>query len=386
MIFSLLLSLALVSAAPSSLRIATFNVALESAQARGVIERLSAGDVRAAQIAAIIQTIRPDILLINELDFDPEGEAAELFHGYLERPQYGQTPIRYPHRFLAPVNTGVPSGFDLDGDGKPGGAADALGFGHHPGHYGMLLLSRFPILREEAKTFRHFRWAAMPGALRPPAVAGEGWFWPDWLWEQLPLSSKSHWVVPVATPLGRIDVIAAHPTPPVFDGPERRNARRNHDEIRLIADLLDPERGGYLVDDRGLRGALPAEALAVVLGDLNADPVDGASWPGAIAQLLQHPRLQTHFVPRSQGAVASAQRRGGANLEQRGDPAADTAEFSPEVGNLRVDYVLPSRGLCAVDGGVFWPKPGEPGSEWVEASDHRLVWLDLILCPADEAP
>lgn len=384
MTLAAMLGIALLASPAPTLRVATFNVALESPEPGGIAQRLAGEDERAARIAAIIQAVRPDILLVNELDFDPAGEAAELFSSrYLGRSQFGQEPLAYPYRFLAPVNTGVASGFDLDGDGRPGGPADALGFGRHPGHYGMLLLSRFPILREESRTFRHFRWAAMPEALRPPAVSGEGWFWPDWIWEQLPLSSKSHWVIPVATPLGRIEVIAAHPTPPVFDGPERRNARRNHDEIRLIADLLDPDRGRYLVDDRGRQGPLPADARAVILGDLNADPVDGASWPGAIAQLLGHPRIDARFVPRSEGAVASAARRGGANTEHRGDPAADTAEFSPEVGNLRVDYVLPSRGLCPVGGGVFWPAPGERGAEWVEASDHRLVWLDLAPCPGD---
>jgi len=30
-----------------------------------------------------------------------------------------------------------------------------------------------------------------------------------------------------------IHILASHPTPPVFDGVEDRNGRRNHDEIRL---------------------------------------------------------------------------------------------------------------------------------------------------------
>ncbi|MDW8479892.1 MAG: endonuclease/exonuclease/phosphatase family protein [Xanthomonadales bacterium] len=298
----------------------------------------------------------------------------------------GRQGIDYPHRYLAPVNTGVDSGLDLDRDGATGGPADALGFGRHPGHYGMLLLSRHPILAAEARSFRTLPWAALPGALRPPAASGEGWFWSDEEWRRLPLSSKSHWVVPVETPIGRIEVIAAHPTPPVFDGPERRNARRNHDEIRLLAALLEREPGPWLVDDQGRPGPLPAEARFVILGDLNADPADGASWPGAIAQLLEHPRVDARFVPRSAGAVRSAARRGGANLRHRGDHAADTADFGPEVGNLRVDYVLPGAGLCAVDGGVFWPAPEEPGAEWVEASDHRLVWLDLAALRGGRGP
>ena len=44
---------------------------------------------------------------------------------------------------------------------------------------------------------------------------------------------------------------------------------------------------------------------------------------------------------------------------------------------MRVDYVLPSKGFKVLDAGVFWPKRGAPGSDWVTASDHRLVWVDL---------
>ena len=59
------------------------------------------------------------------------------------------------------------------------------------------------------------------------------------------------------------------------------------------------------------------------------------------------------------------------------DPAA-TAEFH---SGIRVDYLLPSTDLEVTGGGVFWPAPEEDpeGHAWAEAaSDHRLVWLDLI--------
>jgi len=29
--------------------------------------------------------------------------------------------------------------------------------------------------------------------------------------------------------------------------------------------------------------------------------------------------------------------------------------------------------------GVLWPTRGEAGHQWVEVSDHRLVWLDISL-------
>jgi hypothetical protein len=38
---------------------------------------------------------------------------------------------------------------------------------------------------------------------------------------------------------------------------------------------------------------------------------------------------------------------------------------------------LPSQGLRVLRGGVFWPKPGEPGADWIDATDHHMVWLDI---------
>src|SRR3546814_14376375 len=80
-------------------------------------------------------------------------------------------PLHYPYRYLAPVNTGVPSGLDLDGSGTIGGEGrdrgnDAWGYGLHPGQYGMLVLSRYPIDTDAVRTFRLLKWSAMPGAAR----------------------------------------------------------------------------------------------------------------------------------------------------------------------------------------------------------------------------
>ena len=68
------------------------------------------------------------------------------------------------------------------------------------------------------------------------------------------LSSKSHWDVPVTVGAHTVHVLASHPTPPTFDGPEDRNGRRNHDEIRFWADYISSLRSGYIVDDAGRRG------------------------------------------------------------------------------------------------------------------------------------
>lgn len=372
------------------LRIATYNASLYDDRDEGLVERLQAGDGNARKVAAVLQRVRPDIVLLNEFDYDAAGRAADLFQrDYLEVAQPGGgTALHYPHRYFAPVNTGVPSGLDLDRSGTAGAAAvdgedaqaarargnDAWGYGLHPGQYGMLLLSKHPIDAAAARTFQQLKWNAMPGARRPmdPAT-GAGWH-PDATWAQLRLSSKSHWDVPVRTPLGTVHVLASHPTPPVFDGPEDRNGARNHDEIRLWSEYLSPGDKPWLCDDAGRCGGLAADARFVILGDLNNDPVDGDGAHEAILALLEHPRVLRMATPRSDGAADAA----GADLPgRRGSPAHATGDFGPRVGPLRLDYVLPSTGFSAIGSGVYWPAAGRPGADVVDGSDHRLVWVDL---------
>src|SRR5690554_7367782 len=187
---------------PDTLRVASYNVSLYSDEPGGLVRRLQAGDDGARRVAAVLQRVRPDVVLLNEFDHVADGSAAELFQrGYLERAQPGGgQPIRYPYRYLAPVNTGVPSGLDLDGNGTVGGEGrargnDAWGYGLHPGQYGMLLLSRYPIDADAARTFRLLKWSAMPGARRPVDPDTGAPFHRDDVWEQLRLSSKSHWDV-----------------------------------------------------------------------------------------------------------------------------------------------------------------------------------------------
>lgn len=371
------------SAAP--LRVATYNTSLYADTAGGLVGQLEGDDGQARKIAAVLQRVRPDIVLLNEFDYDPAGRAADLFQGYLATAQPGGgDPLRYPYRYLAPVNTGVQSGLDLDRNGQAGGEGrdrgnDAWGYGLHPGQYGMLVLSRHPIDAARVRTFQQLKWSAMPGARAPrDPRTGAPWY-PPTVWSQLRLSSKSHWDVPVDTPLGTVHLLAAHPTPPVFDGPENRNGMRNADEIRLWAEYISPGDKPWLCDDRGRCGGLADDAPFVIAGDYNADPDDGDGEPGAIAQLLDNPRVNAGFVPRSRGAAERAGERG---IVRKGELATHTGDFGPEGGTLRLDYVLPSDKLRVVDGAVFWPATGEPGADIVDASDHHLVWLDLVAASA----
>src|SRR5918996_3620933 len=147
-----------------SVRFATFNASLNRNSAGAFKAAVSTTtDSQIKAVAEIIQRAAPDVLLINEFDFDESGESLRLFQdNYLSISQNGGTPIRYPYRFSAPSNTGIPSGFDLDNDGTVGGGNDAYGFGLFPGQFGMAVYSKYPIDLDNVRTFPHFRWRDMP--------------------------------------------------------------------------------------------------------------------------------------------------------------------------------------------------------------------------------
>jgi endonuclease/exonuclease/phosphatase family metal-dependent hydrolase len=361
--------------AGKSVRLATFNIKELNAAKLAQVDAQGRGtNMQLRKAAEIIQRMRPDVLFINEIDFDVERQQnAVLFRDrYLKHGQTGQRPIDYPHIFFAPVNTGVPTGQDLDHDGRADGPADAYGFGHYPGEYGMALFSRVPIEQNSVRRFQQFLWQDMPGNLMPDGRDGK----PRWYSEKeavvLRLSSKSHWDVPLRVGERLVHILASHPTPPIFDGPEDRNGRRNFDENRLWADYVSGStRGDYIIDDTGRRGGLPAGELFVIAGDLNSDPIKmephAAYRRPPIQMLLSNERIQDP-KPRSLGSAAEAD-------DYPGDKTTLTNEFG------RIDYVLPCRELRISDAGVFWPPPGDMLHPLVSdpdaASDHRLVWVDI---------
>lgn len=375
------------TAAKSPTRFATFNASLNRFVAGQLVTDLSTpNNVQAKTVAEIVQRNRPDVLLINEFDYDAGGVAANLFRdNYLEVSQNGAAPIDYPYAYTAPSNTGIPSGFDLNNNGVVGGPDDAFGFGFFPGQFGMAVFSKYPIDVTAVRTFQTFLWKDMPGALlpdNPVTPAPADWYSPAEL-AVFRLSSKSHWDVPIEIGKKTVHFLVSHPTPPVFDGPEDRNGTRNHDEIRFWADYLSPGKGGYIYDDGGSRGGLKPGELFVIAGDENADPLDGDSVPGAIQQLLEHPLVNTKVTPASEGAVQQSALQSGANLTHRSNPAFDTADFADGTpGNLRADYVLPRKNLQIAGAGVFWPLNSDPlfglvGVFPFPSSDHRLVWVDV---------
>jgi hypothetical protein len=390
-----------------SVRFATFNLSLNRSAAGLLVDHLSHPEVddvfrrQARNNAEVIQRTRPDVLLINEFDFAPQ--AVELFRrNFLEVSQNGARPIHYRYAFIAPSNTGVATGFDLNNNGAivttpgaPGYGDDAFGFGAFPGQFGMVVYSKYPILRGRVRTFQFFRWKDMPGARLPddPATSAPAdWYSPDEL-NVFRLSSKSHWDLPIRIGKETVHFLVSHPTPPVFDGPEDRNGTRNHDEIRFWADYISGgSRADYIYDDGGTRGGLWAGEKFVIAGDQNSDPLDGDSIPGSIQQLIEHPLVNVSETPASEGAVEAAALQGGANASHRSNPRFDTADFADTApGNLHADYVLPSKNMRILDSAVFWPVQSDPlfrltgvfnSAQWgpvggFPTSDHRLVWVDV---------
>ncbi len=383
---------------PVTIRVATFN--LEDVR---TTDLLDPSHPRLKNLAEVIQRVRPNIILLNEIAYDQPGSpgfvegdtpgqnALRFINNFLVQPQNGVEPIRF-RAYAAPVNTGVASGFDLDNDGvvaktytfpEPSGpdgkptdlppdarayGNDCWGFGGFPGQYGMAILvdERLEILSDQIRTFQRLPWDYVSGAFLPAAADGSAWFTAE---EKAVarLSSKSHWDVPVKLPNGAVlHMLCSHPTPPAFDGPELRNKKRNHDEIRFWRDYI--ENAAYIVDDRDEPNGLRRADLFVILGDLNADPDEGDSFKNPIkTQLLSSNRINAEVVPKADIDLTAA-----------GLDADDTALFK-----LRVDYVLPSAAIEVVRSGVWRLAPGggEPASAF--PSDHFPVWADLSVPAPD---
>ncbi|WP_438990755.1 endonuclease/exonuclease/phosphatase family protein [Lentibacter sp.] len=357
---SLLLSLAW--GAPllaQDLRIAFFSAGL-SRKGPGLLLR----DIwrEEAQVLAtrdVIARIDPDILVLSDVDYDAELAALRAFADLLAK-----TVAPYPHAFAQRPNTGWATGLDMDGDGRLGGPRDAQGFGYFAGQGGLAVLSRFPIDDARLQDFSALLWRDLPDALLPTHASGKA-FPSDAARAAQRLSTTAHWSLPVTLPSGPLTLLISQATPPVFDGPEDQNGKRNHDENAL-----------WLHHIEGRLGTPPSGPFLLAFG-ANLDPADGAGRREVMQRLLTHPALQD---PRPKSAGAALEPTPG----QRGDPALDTADWTdptPETfgpGNMRVDFLLPSADILVTDAGVFWPPPASHDHTLaLSASRHRLVWIEI---------
>ncbi|MEW2912287.1 endonuclease/exonuclease/phosphatase family protein [Leisingera sp. JC11] len=326
-----------------TLRIATFNTEL-SRDGPGLLLRdiIRDGDPQVTAVVQVIAAAQPDVLALQGIDWDYEGQALAALSARLA--DHG---LDYPYRVALQPNSGLPppAPLDMDGNGKAGEPRDNQGYGRFRGQGGIALLSRLSVDHDGIRDFSALLWKDLAGALLPQHPDGSPFPSAEAQAAQR-LSATAHWLVPLLLPDGsRLNVMTFHATPPLFDGPEDRNGRRNHDEIRLWQLLLD-----------GVFGAAP-EPPFVIAGDANLDPERGEGRSEAIRSLLADPRLQDP-------------------LPQNPEAGTATVEWQ-SADRMRVDYVLPSAGLTVTGRGVAWPDG--PDAPAATASRHRLVWVDLLL-------
>ena len=299
-------------------------------------------------IARITAQVAPDVILLLGVDYDLEALGLAAL-----RRRMSEAGISYPYLLSRRPNTGMATGLDLDGDGRLGEPEDAQGYGDFAGQEGMAVLSRFPIRTDGIRDLSGVLWRDVPGALRTDDTGAP--LYPDAVWEVLRLASVAQWQVPLDTPIGRLDLLALYAGPPVFDGPEDRNGRRNHDQLMFWLHFLD-----------GVFGPAPLDRF-VLIGGTNQDPVGGEGRKAAIRALLDDPRLQD---PRPRRPDPEGRLTDAARLHTVDWP-------DPGPGTLRVDYILPSTDWRVVASGVHWPQSGAAAEDAALASRHRMVWMDL---------
>ena len=373
--------------ATTKLRIATFNVSMEAfnyakpspnrtpnVTGDELTQALRGNNPQIKNIAEIIQRVNPDIILLNEFDHVDKNHENILYFmkNYLGNGQNKQNEIHYPYFYQGTVNTGVKVNKNTNNENKDNQPTtnNLHGYGYFEGHYGMVLLSKYPIDEKAIRTFQLFKWRDMPGALKPidPSTK-EPWFSED-VWSNLRLSSKSHWDIPVNINGQTVHVLASHPTPPVFDGLENRNGKRNHDEIRFWFDYINNTQASYIYDDNGNKGGLSPNQPFVIVGDQNASSVEGDAINSSIEALITDSKLQDPMPTSLGGQLHKSD-----NIN---------AKYHTAYWGMRADYVLPSVfGFTIKDSGVFWPQKNDEAFRLIKdrqaSSDHRLVWVDLDL-------
>ena len=313
--------------AMADIRIATFAAPLSRDGPGLLLRDLGRNDPQIDATIQILNQIAPDILVLTDFDFDLSLIALNAFNAQLDRP--------FDHLFSAPPNSGLPTTLDMDGNGRKGEPRDAQGYGRFTGDGGMAILSRFSI--GTVRDLTNLLWQDLPSA-RLPRVN-------DTLFPSIEaiskqrLSSTNHWIVPIETPIGQLNLLAFAATPPVFDGPEDRNGLRNADEIRLWELVLAGHFG-------------PPPPNPVVLGNANLDPNAGDGLRSAIQSLLENPAL---FDPH---------------------PDQPTAVW-PEIGHLRVSYVLPATSLSIQKAETAWSFDALSSDTVTVSGPHRIVWVDV---------
>ncbi|WOT03660.1 endonuclease/exonuclease/phosphatase family protein [Shewanella youngdeokensis] len=380
--------------------------------------------IQIKNIAAIIQTERPAVLLMAEFNNDGSGEDLEAIQGfrlnYLSVPQnaLGATaatekllePIQFGYAESFATNTGLLSDFDLNRDGNVALPDDGWGFGFYHGQYAFGLLSQYPIDTANIRTFQNFKWKDMPGEANPTIIncddsnnpipagmaCGDKWYTDD-VWAVRPMSSKNHVDAPIIIPTENGDkvvhLLLSHPTPPIYDTVTENNKLLNRAEIKFWDDYTSGE-GSYIYDDAGNEGGIADDASFVILGDLNADPESGDGHLDTIKALLNSDKVNQLAT----NGVYAPTSLGGPECLATGECRAENwdtlyPDMVTSTSGLRIDFVMPSADLNVTDSGVFWPATFEEGRLLMNdervgnyggggksvSSDHRFVWVDIEL-------
>lgn len=208
----------------AGVRIATWNLDLSRDGPGLLLDALrSDKDAEVSVLVQGVQQVRPDVLLLTRVDHDPQGIILTAIRNRLSR-----AGLEYPYSYAPLQNRGVPTGVDLDGDGRLGGYEDAQGYGRFSGDGAMALLSRWPIT--QVADYAGFLWRDLPDA-RIASLSAKAQ-------EVQRLSSSGHWVVEVAPPDGpAFKLLAWAGAAPNF-GQTSRNPDRNHDEAAFWPALL----------------------------------------------------------------------------------------------------------------------------------------------------
>lgn len=297
------------------LRVGLWHVSLSRDGPGLLLRDLLEKDPALIAVADAIGVADSDIVVLTRFDYDASGVTLRTFADLVDN----------DYRFVLPLNSnsGRPTNFDIDGDGRLGEPEDAHAFGRFPGQEALGILSRFPLAVQNVHSFNDMLWRDLPGTLVLKSDIGLG---------IQRLSSGGHWLVPVLVP-GKSDelevsLLIGHAGPPVFDGPEDRNGRRNRDELRLWEQIIEGLTDPFLF-----------------MANTNLDPERGEGARDAMALFLANPQLQ--------------------------DPLAGqvTAHWD-RPGPMRVSYVLPSSDFEVLSATV-WPVLAD--------HDRSLITVDLVL-------
>ncbi|WP_245627200.1 endonuclease/exonuclease/phosphatase family protein [Cognatishimia activa] len=313
------------------IRIAIFNTELKQ-RGPGLLLR----DIQrlTPQVRAVVELIKSydaDILVLQSIDYDYKNQAAKVLAQLISDPT---TPYAY---IYAPFpNSGIPSGLDIDGDGRNDGPRDAQGYGRFPGQGGIAVFSRFEIDSQNVRDFGTLLWRDVSASKSLEQLLPK---------DAIPiqrLASVGAAAVPIRIDGRTLWILTHHATPPLFDGPEDRNGYRNAAENQFWQFYLDE-----------VFGDVPSDPF-ILAAQLNVDPSRGQGQKASLNSFLRDDRWSDPF-----SELAAENRH--------------TAIFKT-AGKLRLSYLLPSTGLQILD---FGTSKTIPQNDDVRHSRHRLLWIDV---------